>query len=71
MKDDIERLRPHKWPQKVVFLLMMMIMLMVTMIGKIKNKLTTLVAAQSSLPTVEIWFAGRRNPLLPGISETL
>ena len=24
-------------------------------------------AAQSSLPTVEIWFAGRRNPLLPVI----
>ena len=38
-------------PQKVVFLLMMMIMLMVTTIGKIKKKLTTLVAAQSSLPT--------------------
>ena len=30
------------------------------------EKLTTLVAAQSSLPTVEIWFAGRINPLLPG-----
>ena len=26
---------------------------------------TTLVAAQSSLPTVSIWLAGRRKPLLP------
>ena len=26
-------------------------------------------AAHSSLPTVEIWLAGRRNPLLPGIGN--